>query len=95
MPEMHFRVRWPDGRAEDCYSPSTIVTEHFEPGTAYPLGEFVARARTALEAANGRVRARFGMGCAQAVNQLAAIEATAATFAQVPGATVHVDGFEP
>lgn len=95
MPEMRFRVRWPDGSLEDCYSPSTIVTQHLRTGYDYPLDRFVAQARDALEAANGRVRARFGMGCAQAVNQLAAIERTAATFADTPGAVVRVEGFEP
>jgi uncharacterized repeat protein (TIGR04042 family) len=95
MPELRFRVRWPDGSVEDCYSPSTIITEHLEPGVDYPLARFVAQARLALEAANGRVRARFGMGCAQAVNQLAAIERTAATFTDTPDATVRVEGFAP
>jgi uncharacterized repeat protein (TIGR04042 family) len=94
MPEMHFRVRWPDGRLEECYSPSTIVTEHFEPGVAYSLDDFLARARTALKAANERVRARFGMGCAQAVNQLLAIETSAAAFADTPDATVRIEGFD-
>jgi len=25
MPEMRFRIRWPDGVAETCYSPSLVV----------------------------------------------------------------------
>ena len=25
MPEMTFAVRWPDGRVEECYSPSLVV----------------------------------------------------------------------
>jgi uncharacterized repeat protein (TIGR04042 family) len=91
---MHFRVRWPDGRVEQCYSPSTIITRHFEPGASYPLDDFLARARTALQAANERVRSRFGMGCAQAVNQLLAIEASAAAFADTPDAIVRVEGFD-
>lgn len=24
MPEVYFRVRWPDGTSERCYSPSTV-----------------------------------------------------------------------
>lgn len=95
MPEMHFRVRWPDGREEDCYSPSTIITEHLEVGSSYPLDAFVRKARTALEAANGRVRARFGMGCAQAMNQIDAIEAAASAFSDMPDAVVRVEGFTP
>jgi uncharacterized repeat protein (TIGR04042 family) len=90
---MRFRVTWPDGCTEQCYSPSTIVTEHFEPGAVYPLDQFVELARVALEAANSRVRARFGMGCGQAMNQIIMIERTAARFAEMPGATVRVEGF--
>ena len=55
----------------------------------------MALARAALEAANGRVRARFGMGCALAMNQIIMIERTAALFADLPGATVRVEGFTP
>ncbi len=95
MPEMRFRVRWPDGRMEDCYSPSTVITQHLEPGVPYPLVEFVAKARTGLTAANERVRARFGMGCAQAMNQMLAIEEAAAGFADLPNAIVRVEGFQP
>lgn len=95
MPEMRFRVRWPDGRSEDCYSPSTIIAEHLETGVPYPVGAFVEKARAGLEAANGRVRARFGMGCAQAMNQIRAIEAAAAAFADMPDAVVRVEGFDP
>lgn len=95
MPEMTFRVRWPDGDVEDCYSPSTIVTEHFDPGTDYALADFHARAQAALEAANARVRARFGMGCAQAINQLAEIDRRVAAFNETPDAMVRVESFHP
>ena len=95
MPEMRFHIRWPDGREESCYSPSTIVAEHLAAGTDYPLADFVARATAALDAASERVRARFGMGCAQAMNQAAAIRRAAREFADWPGATVRVERFEP
>lgn len=95
MPEMLFRVRWPDGETEDCYSPSTVVREHFAAGTDYPLADFHAKARAALEAANARVRARFGMGCSQALQQMLAIEARVAGFADMPDATVRVESFHP
>ena len=94
MPEMHFHIRWPDGAEEACYSPSTIVTEHFEAPADYTLADFVARSRTALDAANERVRAKFGMGCAQAMNQITSIEATAACFASTPNAIVRVERFD-
>ncbi len=95
MPEMTFRIRWPDGEVEDCYSPSTIVTDHLAPQTEYPLADFHARATAALEAANARVRARFGMGCAHALNQLSEIDRRVAGFAATPGATVRVESFHP
>ena len=95
MPEMRFHIRWPDGREEACYSPSTIVAEHFTAGADYPLAEFVARAEAALDAASDRVRARFGMGCAQAMSQAAAIAETAARFAHRDDAVVRLIRFEP
>jgi uncharacterized repeat protein (TIGR04042 family) len=95
MPEMRFIVRWPDGEIERCYSPSTVVRDALEPGRDYPVSEFLESARAALEVANERVRARFGMGCAQAVNQITLLESRAADFAGQPGALVRVEGFEP
>jgi uncharacterized repeat protein (TIGR04042 family) len=95
MPEMTFRVRWPDGEVDDCYSPSTVIREHLTPGVDYPLAEFHARARSALEAANARVRARFGMGCSGAINQLLEIDRRIASFSATPDATVRVESFLP
>ena len=92
MPETRFHIRWPDGHEEACYSPSTVIREHLVPGP-YPLGTFVAIARTALDAASERVRARFGMGCARAAAQKHQIEQTAAGFAADTSVTVL--GFEP
>jgi uncharacterized repeat protein (TIGR04042 family) len=95
MPEMRFHVRWPDAREESCYSPSTIIREHFTPGESMTVAEFSARAVAALDAASERVRQRFGMGCAQAMVQATEIQRTAATFAADPAATVTITGFEP
>lgn len=95
MPEMLFRVRWPDGEIEDCYSPSTIVGEHLAAGTEYPIAEFHARARAALESANARVRVRFGMGCSQALRQIQEIDRRVGLFADMPDATVRVESFHP
>jgi uncharacterized repeat protein (TIGR04042 family) len=95
MPEQRFRVRWPDGSTEDCYSPSTVIRDHLRAGEAYPVGQFAQIAKAALEEANARVRARFGMGCSQAVMQMAAIEAQAARFADQPDGLVEVEAFLP
>jgi uncharacterized repeat protein (TIGR04042 family) len=63
MPEVIFHIRWPDGTEERCYSPSTIIHDHLTAGASYPLPDFVARARAGLNAASGRVAARYGFAC--------------------------------
>lgn len=94
MPEMRFLIRWPDGAAESCYSPSLVVKDYFSPGETYPLADFVARSRTALNVASERVRAKYGFACSSAMDQLARIEAAAEAFSHLNGARVAVDAFE-
>lgn len=77
MPEIHFRVRWPDGAVQQCYSPSTVIEDYLESDGVYTVADFVERSRRALEVASERVRAKFGMGCTAAAGQLAEITATA------------------
>lgn len=80
MPEVRFTIRWPDGREESCYSPSTAITRHLKAGCTYPLAEFVERARTGLNEGSDRVAAKFGFACSSALDQLAQIETTAAAL---------------
>jgi uncharacterized repeat protein (TIGR04042 family) len=94
MPELHFAIRWPDGTRETCYSPSTIVRDHFVPGTTYTLADFVSRSRAALAAASERVRARYGAPCSLALGQLARIEAAAGRFAHQADARVVFESFK-
>jgi uncharacterized repeat protein (TIGR04042 family) len=94
MPEMRFHVRWPDGRKAVCYSPSLVIKDYFHPGAAYPLDEFVAKAREALGIASERVRAKYGFACTAAMSQLEMIEQTARKFAGTPHAMVTVEAFE-
>lgn len=94
MPEMRFRIRWPDGMPETCYSPSLVVMEHLVPGKSYALADFVDRCRTALLMASERVKARYGRPCPRALGQLARIEATSRTYAASADARVTIDGFE-
>ncbi len=77
MPEMHFRVRWPSGHEEECYSPSYVIEEHLSVGESYPVPEFVARVGSALRIASERVFARYGFECSSALDQLRAVEETA------------------
>ncbi|MFA6262560.1 MAG: MSMEG_0570 family nitrogen starvation response protein [Bacteroidia bacterium] len=93
MPEMHFQVRWPDGRESNCYSPSLVIREHLQVGSHYALHDFVQRVHTALHIASDRVRAKYGFACSMALDQLAAIEATAGAFA--PDSRVQVLAFDP
>ena len=93
MPEMHFQVRWPDGQASTCYSPSLVIREHLQVGASYPMTEFVQRVHTALHIASDRVRAKYGYACSMALDQLAAIETTAAAF--TPDSRVQVLAFDP
>ena len=93
MPEMHFHVRWPDGRREACYSPSLVVTDFLVPGESYAVDEFVEKTRTALNIASERVREKYGFACSSALDQLARIEAAAKL--QPSDGRVIVETFEP
>jgi uncharacterized repeat protein (TIGR04042 family) len=94
MPEMRFRIRWPDGTTDTCYSPSLVIKDFLSAGASYPLPEFLARSRTALEIAGERVREKYGWSCSRARPQLGRIEKAAKRFAAVPDARVIVDAFE-
>lgn len=94
MPALHFHVRWPDQTELRCYSPSTVVREHFTAGQSYPLEDFVARSRVALGRASERVREQYGFACSQAMDQLADIEQAAEAFRGLPDATVLVVAFD-
>lgn len=80
MPETRWKIRWPDGAEEICYSPSSIVKKYFEPNRDYELANFVDRARTALNISSDRVQAKYGRPCGLAIGQLAEIEFKAAQF---------------
>jgi len=80
VPEMHFRVRWPDASETRCYSPSLVIQEFFAPGSSYALGDFLGRSRQALSIASERVRAKYGRPCSLALGQLAEIERLAGRF---------------
>jgi uncharacterized repeat protein (TIGR04042 family) len=80
MPEMHFRVLWPDHSESLCYSPSLVIKDFLEPGQSYALDDFVARSREALNIASERVRQKYGYICSSAMSQLDDIEANAARF---------------
>jgi uncharacterized repeat protein (TIGR04042 family) len=90
MPAVHFRIKWPDGTEANCYSPSTVIKDFLTPGERYPLGDFLARSREALQIGSERVREKYGFACSAAMDQLAQIERAALGFSDIPGAAVIV-----
>lgn len=94
MPDLTFRIRWPDGGEELCYSPSSIVREFYAEGETYPLDTFMSLSERAFHAASERVRAVYGYPCSRAAAQLAALRESAAPFRKEPGAAVTFLRFE-
>jgi uncharacterized repeat protein (TIGR04042 family) len=82
MPELSFRLRWPDASETVNYSPSTIIKNYFNQGTSYEISDFLERARRALHAASARVEQTYGHPCARAQHSLASIEQHAAQFTE-------------
>ncbi len=93
MPEIHFKIQWPDGTQAICYSPSLVVKEYFTAGTDYSLADFISRSRTSLQIASDRVQAKYGAPCGMALRQLNLIETTATQYADLPAPTVRVIEF--
>lgn len=88
MPEMSVVVRWPDGREQDCWSPSPVMHEHLEVGAQYTVTDFERRAVHALAVASDRVLAKYGFACTSAAATSAQI--TRAATAYRPDALVEV-----
>ena len=80
MPEVHFRIEWPDGEVTRCYSPSTIVREYFRPGVTLTIAELVETSTRALGAASDRVEAKYGFACTSASSELRDIQLRAGNF---------------
>ncbi|MEM1154943.1 MAG: MSMEG_0570 family nitrogen starvation response protein [Pseudomonadota bacterium] len=80
MPSVNFCISWPDGTEEACYSPSTVINEHFKTGESMPVNEFIQRAEKALHQASARVAERFGYPCSQASGQLVRLQTQAKRF---------------
>lgn len=93
MPEMHFRVRWPDQSLTDCYSPSLVIKDFLTEGERYPLTTFVDKTREALAIASDRVKAKYGFACSAAADEMARIETCARRFSDQPDACVTVEAF--
>jgi uncharacterized repeat protein (TIGR04042 family) len=80
MPAVNFHVRWPDGKEEKCYSPSTVIYDYFKPGDVVPLSEFMRLAESALTLGSERVASRYGYYCSSAVDQLSQLKRRVTEF---------------
>ena len=92
MPEVLFKIKWPDGKIEDCYSPSTIIFDYLKEGESYNLKDFIERRSNALNLASERVMKKYGFRCTSAEAQLSKILANAQTF--TPDQNVDCLSFE-
>ena len=70
---------------ETCYSPSLVIKDYFREGESYPLADFLARSREALNIASDRVQAKYGHACSLALGQLARIEEALREIRWPPG----------
>jgi uncharacterized repeat protein (TIGR04042 family) len=93
MPEMSYRIRWPDHTETDCYSPSLVIRDFFDPGAEYALQDFLHRLREASTIAAERVRVKYGFPCQRALAQLQAIETQALRFKDQAQARVAMESF--
>jgi putative flavoprotein involved in K+ transport len=91
MPEVHFTLRWPDGSAQRCVSPSRTIERALTEGARYPVGELLGRARSALQDGSERVRAKYGFACSSAAQQIADLDATAQRLGVPDDAVVSVE----
>ncbi len=94
MPEIHFKIQWPDGQQETCYSPSLIVKKYFTLGEAYTVSEFLNRSRESLQIASDRVQAKYGFPCSRAIGQLRQLESAAQPYLTTPEGEVTILRFE-
>ncbi|MGF1516108.1 MAG: MSMEG_0570 family nitrogen starvation response protein [Elainellaceae cyanobacterium] len=93
MPEIQFKVQWPDGSQEVCYSPSLVVKDYLTAGEVYGLESFVARSRTALTLASERVQQKYGFPCSRALGQLQRIETKAKDYQSFDQPSVQIIEF--
>jgi len=95
MPEMYFRIRWPDAVETNHYSPSLVIKDYLALGQECEVPVFLESIRTALTIASDRVEAKYGFACSRERNSLAEIEARAIPFLSHSDARVAVLEFSP
>jgi uncharacterized repeat protein (TIGR04042 family) len=88
---MYFRVTWPDGASQQCYSPSLVIQDYLTPGQSYPVAEFVRLSDEALTIASERVREKYSFACTSAAAMRDEIWARSRSY---PEGEVRVEGFD-
>ena len=95
MPEMRFRIRWPERRHRGLL---LAVARHQgvislrAKAMRSPIS--CSAAAVALNIASDRVEAKYGYACSRAMAQLARIETVAKSFSAAADARVTVEAFE-
>ena len=89
MPATPITVALPDGSHRYCYSPSSVVRNHFTTGQELTAAEFIQSARIALNEASERVREKFGFSCSAAAESLDEIESWAGSLPPETPLTIH------
>jgi uncharacterized repeat protein (TIGR04042 family) len=95
MPEMYFRVRWPNAAETNHYSPSLVIKDYLALDQELEVGDFLERIRKALTIASDRVEAKYGFACSRARGTLAEIEREAIPFLAHSHARIAVLEFSP
>lgn len=90
MPEMFFKIRWPDATESDNYSPSLVILDYFAPGDDLDIAEFLEKIRAAMTIASERVKAKYGFACSRAHGTLTTIENRAKPFIAAPNARIKI-----
>lgn len=67
MPETRLHIRWPDGKNDVVYSPSTVIEQYFQPDQQLSLTEFGQTCTKALDHASERVYQSYGFACTSAM----------------------------
>lgn len=93
MSEVRFRIEWPDGAQELCYSPSLVIKDYFNPSETYDLQDFVQRSTAAFQTVSDRVQAKYGLPCSLSMGQLEKIQLSAKRYQNFPEAKVRLLAF--
>ncbi len=74
MPVTHVHIEWPDQKADQIYSPSSIIKEYFKPAEELAMADFLTACTESLNQASQRVEKKFGFECTSASAELQRVE---------------------